>query len=224
MPPKRGYGKKKMPKKGKKSMRQYKRKSRLIKSQSGQTMKYNNALTQYHRARKTVLTSTYFSPASAISYVYNPTVGAMPDLANYTALFTHFRIESFSVTFRWVDDGTQAGVDLQTVQQPVLNICFNDDGNLSTVTSTVIGEKRNVVQHTFTAEKSVFTYTFYPKTISPIYYSSVASGYKLNKKEWIDCDYSATPHYGIAVYIDQLPVGTRLNVDHHYDVSFKSQK
>lgn len=224
MPRKPIAGKKSYQPKKKGQMKRRPRKSKVIKGQGGQTMKYNNALTQYHRARKTLLDTAFLSPGSAVSYIYNPTIGAMPDLASYQALFTHFMLNSMSLTFRWLDDGTQAGVDLDSIQQPVLNCCFNDDGNVSSVTSASIGEKRNVVQHTFTPEKSVFTYTFYPKTISPVYYSSIASGYKTNKKEWIDLDYTATPHYGFMSFIDQIPVGTKISISLHYDVSFKTQK
>lgn len=218
-------GKKTYQPKKKGQMKRRPKKSGQIRGQGGQTIKYNNSLVSYHRARKTLLNATFFSAGSpGIAAAINPTVASMPDFGNYTSLFTHYMINSFSITFKWVDNDLQQGVDLTSVRQPVLNIGFNDDSNVAAVTQALVGEKRNMVQHTFTPEKSVFTYTFYPKTVSPVFLSNLTSGYKANPKQFIDCDYSAVPHYGVVVWAEQIPVGTQINVDYHYDVTFKHQK
>lgn len=212
-------GKKNLPKGKKKMMNNRRRPAR-----AGQLTTYNNRMTNYIRVSKTNLNvSTYVGTTSGlvVNTILNPLLNNMPDLNYYTPLFAYYKIRSIKYTFKWFDTDSSATSTstLSNVYQPKLYICQNHDGNLTNANNLV--EKKNMVAFTFTPEKTEFSFTIYPVTLSPVYYSSSASGYKKNPQTWIDIDYPSVPHYGALLYIDGIPLGTAIYRTETWNVDFK---
>lgn len=208
---------------GKKSKRFYRRR-RINKrpARSGQLVAYNNQLTNRVRASKTSLNVASYvgtAPGLVVNTVVNSLLSGMPDLAYYQALFAYYKMKSITYTFRWSDIDSTNTTTLSSVQQPTIYVCSNHDGNLTNANNLV--EKKGVKSFTFTPEKTVFKYTIYPVTVSPVYYSNVASGYKKNPQCWIDVDYVSIPHYGMLLYIDNIPGGTQITRTETWNVDFK---
>ena len=151
----------------------------------------------------------------------------MPDIGNIQLLYNRYRINKIHLTYRLKDNGNGDALNFNTVTMPTMWIRYNYDSNdltSATPTATVknrLQELNNVKSFTFTPEKTQFVYTINPRTISPVYLSSILTGYKLNPKQYIDIAYTNVPHYGVAWYIDQLPSGLMLEVDTTFDVSFQ---
>lgn len=209
--------------KRKRNNKRYNRRKRAAKKKvvkaRGQMVQYNRVGTNYFRSSKTYLNRVQYTPG-VVNTIINPQVNAMPDLGNIAAIFSYYRINKITYTFRWQDMDSASNTNtLSSVVQPTLYICHNYDGNVTNATG--ITERKGSRSITFTPERNVFTFTVYPKTISPVYLSSVASGYTINKSRWIDLDYSTVPHYGVLLYIDNVPPGTIVNQTETWDVSFK---
>lgn len=213
-------GKKNLPK-GKKRM-QNRRKPKV--ARAGQLTHYNGNMAQQIRASKTSLNvATYVGTAAGgtVNTIINPLLTGMPDLPYYQSLFAYYKIRSVRYTFKWFDTDSSASSTstLNNVVQPKLYICKNYDGNLTNANNLV--EKKGVVAFTFTPEQTEFQFTVYPHTLSPVYYSNTASGYKKNPQCWIDCDYVSVPHYGVLLYIDSIPLGTAISRTENWTVDFK---
>jgi len=195
---------------------------------ANQALVYNKQSTKPMRFVKTVRAGSVFNGLNtAISAVNAYQAQYMPDIGNIQLLFNRYKINKITLTYRLKDTGNGDALNFNTVMMPTMWIRYNYDSNdftTATPTATVgskILELNNVKSFTFTPEKTQFQYVVHPRTISPVYLSSILTGYKLNPKQYIDVAYTNVPHYGIVWYIDQLPTGLQLEVDTTFDVSFQ---
>jgi len=148
-------------------------------------------------------------------------VQSMPDFTSITALYNRYKMKKITYTFNLQATG---GFSLFALDLPKMLIRYNYDSNLTGAGILAkLQEIDNVVQFQFTPEKTQFSYSYYPKTISQVYLSGIAIGYKLNPQQYIDKFYSDVPHYGIMWYIDNLATGLQITYDIAYEVSFKYQ-
>jgi hypothetical protein len=145
----------------------------------------------------------------------------MPDINNIVALYNRYKFLAVTYTFN-CQPTTNSGVSLAAIDLPKLYVRYNYDSNLTTASLLQkFQEWPNVKQFQFTNDKTQIAYTYYPRCVEPVYLSGIASGYKLAKQQYIDCQYSNVPHYGLAVYIDNIVVGCSVTLDITYKVAFK---
>jgi hypothetical protein len=209
---------------GKKSKRFYRRRRGLKRKNTkvSQLVSYNNQISNRMRLSRTYINIGSYSGGTSgltVNAILNPQLVNMPDLASLQALFAYYKIKKITYTFTWKDfDGTN-NITLGSATQPTLYFSSNKDGNLTNANS--IFDHKNVKSMTFTPEKNVIKFSIYPTTLSQVYYSSVASGYKSNPQVWIDMDYVSVPHYGALLYIDSVPAGTIVYRTEEWIVDFK---
>jgi len=147
----------------------------------------------------------------------------MPDWTNILTLYNRYKIKSVSYTFNVQSTGSAS---LISFDLPKLYIRYNYDSNLSAGLLGVnilakMQEVPHVKQFQFTPEHTSFTYKFYPKCIEPVYLSSVSTGYKLARPQYIDTQYGTVPHYGIMYYFDFVASGIKITQDIQYEIAFK---
>jgi len=149
----------------------------------------------------------------------------MPDWTNILTLYNRYKILKVTYTFNVQPLGAGG---LVSFDLPKLFIRYNYDSNMSAglLGSNILTkcqEVNNTKQFQFTPEHTTFSYTFYPKCIEPVYLSSVATGYKLAKPQYIDTQYGTVPHYGIMYYFDFVATGIKITQDISYEIAFKYQ-
>jgi len=195
------------------------RKGKKGPKQVQQALAMNSISSKTFRCVKTQLNAQQSSVVGGgtVSLVSAFTAVNIPDFLNYAVVFNQYRINKIHLTFRLKDVSGTAS--LSNDQMPTIWIRYNYDSvNMtpSTPSANVIFNLQklpNVKQVTFTPNKTQFTYTLVPLTSSPVYLSSLATGYKMNRKLFIDVAYNNVPHYGIHYYVDNLPSGLRLDMD-----------
>lgn len=151
------------------------------------------------------------------------TVGSMPDWANIIYLYNRYKMVSIKYTF---NIQTTGALSLFNYDMPKIYIRYNYDSNQSAGLNGVnilnkMQEVPNAKVFQFTAEHTTFSYTYYPRCIEPVYLSSVSTGYKLAKPQYIDTLYSSVPHYGLMWYVDYLTSGIKMTYDIQYETAFK---
>jgi len=158
----------------------------------------------------------------AIQVVGGALASSMPDWSSITALYNRYKMLKITYTFN-----IQAAQGLGTLfnyDLPKMLVRYNYNSNLlATNAGTTLQEMANTHQFQFTPEKTSFSYSYYPRCVEPVYLSSVASGYKLAKQQYIDVQYGTVPHYGIAFFVDQLALGLVITYDISWEVAFKYQ-
>lgn len=157
--------------------------------------------------------------ASASNYLINE-IQDLPSYATYLSLFDRYIIRRVKATFKWVDtnDGAKPLGDYRT---PQIFMRYNYDSNAANGNQApdLYQAKRFVL----TPEKQMISYSWVPKTVSPVYLSSLSTGYKENNPMWIDGSYISVPHYGLSYYIDYIPTDTQIIIDLELTVSFKNK-
>jgi len=147
---------------------------------------------------------------------------SMPDWSSIINLYNRYKMIRVKYTFTCQPSspsGTLFSYDL-----PKMMVRYNYDSNLTTAGIAIkMQEIPNVKQFQFTPDKTTFSYTYYPRCIEPVYLSSISTGYKLAKQQYIDVQYGSVPHYGIMWYIDTLATGISISYDISWEVAFKYQ-
>ena len=172
---------------------------------------------------------TYFSQGSITgadaSYGTNYAIqaDAMPDWSVISALYNRFRLDKVTYTFTLIDPSVSTP-NLVTARLPELLMRYNYDSGAPTPTGTTMGALGNVVSTKLTLDQNRVSYTWIPKTVSPLYLGLTTSGYKLNAPLFIDVAYGGVPHYGMSLVVDFLAAGLTILIDVEYHVTMRYEK
>lgn len=190
-----------------------------------QVVMYNKISDKPMRFVKTVYGAQYLpGNGGALNGVLSFKISDIADFTNIALLFNRYKINAVHCTFTLRSGSANAGGLDGSTQLPKLFVRYNYDSNA--VAGTVgnrMQELNNVKTISYTAEKTVFRYTVIPRTVAPVYLSSIATGYELQKKTFIDSAYPTVPHYGIQFWVPALQTGDELLIDFTYDFTVKYQ-
>jgi len=205
--------------------------TRPVPRQVNQVVRYNSMSNKPVHFAKTIYKAGTFNglgvPTSSVNAF---SLQFAPDILSIAALYNRYRINKIHLTFRLKDNASDSGVNLSTAIMPTMWIRYNYDSyeitsaSSSTTVFQKLSEVNNVKQITFTPQTTQFVYSITPRTIAPVYLSSIATGYELQPKRFIDIAYNNVPHYGVMWYIDYLAPGLSIEVDFTYDFTVKYQE
>lgn len=140
-------------------------------------------------------TAVYFggTPLSTLNMPY----------ADFTSLFDEYKIVS-------VKTQIFAGFNTSTLNaNPNLPVCFiipdYDDVNALTSTANAL-EYQSARPVTLGRDTLLggITHTVKPKVQIQTYRTALTTGYSAKAGQWIDCDQSDVPHYGLKLWLDPL--------------------
>ncbi len=157
--------------------------------------------------------------ASNSDYLINE-IQDLPNYATFLNLFDRYIIRRVKATFKWVDTN-DAAKPLSDCRTPQIYMRYNYDSNAAN--GNQAPDLYNAKRFVLTPEKQMVSYSWIPKTVSPVYLSAVSTGYKENNPMWIDGSYTSVPHYGLSYYIDYIPSDTQIIIDYELSVSFKNK-
>lgn len=191
----------------------------------GQMVMYNRISDKPMRFIKTVYGGQVVAgPNGPILGTLPFTIGNVSDFTNIALLFNRYKLNKVTCTFTLRSTVASAGGLDSSTQLPKIFCRYNYDSN---ATSANVGQRMqelsNVKTMVFTAEKNVFTYTLIPRTVAPVYLSSVATGYELQKRTYIDSAYPTVPHYGVQFWLPYVASTEELIIDFTYDFTCKYQ-
>ena len=180
-------------------------------------------LMSFEKTSRSVINGTTFITGTnnQDTYLGGALPSSMPDWGSITQLFNRYRLDAITYTFTLTNE-YETPVDMFSTRMPKMYIRYNYDSNL---TSGNVGDKLqelpNVKLFSFTPTKTQFSYTYYPRCIEPVYLSSIATGYRLAPKRFIDVAYGDIPHYGLMWNIDFLADGLQIQYDITWRQTFK---
>ena len=164
--------------------------------------------------------NSYTGLSIPITFLGGALASSMPDFSNITNLYNRYKM--LKVTYTFSLSTTQPGNGLDGDRLPKMLIRYNYDSNLTTAgVLSALQDGVNVKSFQFTADKTQFSYSYYPRCIEPVYLSGISTGYKLARQQYIDCQYATVPHYGLMWYVDALSTGLFLSYDITYHMAFK---
>lgn len=194
-------------------------------AKSSQMVTYNPMRQKPIVFKKTALynvngVSVMTGASAPIATVGGANAASMPDWGSITSLFNRYKMLKITYTFTLTTASAANGLDGDRL--PKMFVRYNYDSNLTG--AGVLGrfqECGDAKIFNFTADKTTFQYTYYPRCIEPVYLSGITTGYKLAKQQYIDVQYGTVPHYGIMWYVDFLAAGLLLTYDISYETAFK---
>lgn len=151
------------------------------------------------------------------------TMNMLADFNDIAILFNRYKLNKIITTFTLRSSSGTAGGLSNSTQLPKIFVRYNYDANLSGIVPQTLQEASNVINHTFTEDSTILRYTCVPRTIAPVYRSAISTGYELQKKSYIDSQYSDVPHYGLMYWIPFLAVGDEILIDYTFDFTVKYQ-
>lgn len=155
-----------------------------------------------------------------ISTVAGALASSMPDWGSITSLFNRYKMLKVTYTFTLTTSTASNGLDGDRL--PKMFVRYNYDSNLTGAgVLTRFQECGDGKIFNFTADKTTFQYSYYPRAIEPVYLSGISTGYKLARQQYIDVQYGTVPHYGIMWYVDFLASGLLITYDISYETAFK---
>ena len=203
------------------------RKPRKTGMKVGQQLTYNPSSPRPQVFTKTSLYSVnginaYAGASLPINFVGGALAATMPDWSSITNLFNRFKMLKVTYTFNLTTTTAANGLDGDRL--PKMLIRYNYDSNLGAAGVPLrLQDSPNVKVFQFTADKTQFSYTYYPRCIEPVYLSGISTGYKLAKQQYIDVQYGTVPHYGLMFNVDFLSPGLFLTYDITWTTAFKYQ-
>lgn len=176
----------------------------------------------FHKtALSTLSGASIIGTGQPVSILGGALASSMPDWASIIQIYNRYKMLKVKYTFNLQGTG---GNTLFTIDLPKMIIRYNYDSNLTAAgVHAKLQDVANVQQFQFTPQQTSFSYTYYPRCVEPVYLSTVATGYKLARQQYIDTQYGAVPHYGIMWYLDNLATGLILTYDVSYETAFKYQ-
>jgi len=193
----------------------------------GQSLNYNATNSKVVKFVKTALysvngTNNYTGTGSAISFIGGALPSSMPDWTNIIDLFNRYKLRKVTYTFNLTTTTGNNGLDGERL--PKMYVRYNYNSNLPVLqVINQMQETPNVKVHQFTADKTQFSYSYYPRCLEQVYLSGITTGYKVAKQQYIDVTYGSVPHYGIMWYVDTLSTGLQINYDITWECDFKYQ-
>lgn len=179
---------------------------------------------QYQVLKTEFLHTSFTGTGFLVGAVALQTIASMPDIADFVNVFDEYKINKITWTFTLKLVTTSTSLEDHTM--PKMLVRYNYDSNLTSASATfpIMQELNDVLGYQFTPQKTQIKYTFSPRTVTPVYLSLVATGYKTNPATWISTQYTGVPHYGIQIAVDYLASGLIIEVDQEWDVSFRDAK
>lgn len=182
------------------------------------TQYLNKGKEMVYFAKKTYSQNLIAGTGASVLALLQWNIGQFPDIGNYSLVFNKYRCYKLQYTFKLVNlEATDNAII------PEIYIRYNDDPDITTVSTTQLLGQRNVVRHQFTPSDLVVTYTVYPKKMmaSQIYQSTTLQATPV-KAGWEDVD-KTIGHYGLQYIIPNLPTGMNIEVLLTASVGFKEQ-
>lgn len=132
---------------------------------------------------------------------YSFNLGQLPNVGEFTALFDQYRITYIQVKFFLkIDPGAQTAA---TASYPRIFYCRDYDDDVLPPSLNVLREHNRTSVRVLHPNRAV-TVGFKPAIADLIYSSPTSSAYSPQWKQWIDCNNSAVPHYGLKWAIDDF--------------------
>ena len=164
-------------------------------------------------------TNSYIGAGLPITFLGGALAASMPDWSAITALYNRYKMRKVTYTFNLTTGSQSNGLDGDRL--PRMFIRYNYDSNLTSANVQLrLQDQPNVKVFQFTADKTSFSYSYYPRAIEPVYLSGISTGYKLAKQQYIDVQYGTVPHYGLMFFVDALSTGLILTYDITWETAF----
>lgn len=138
----------------------------------------------------------------------------VPNASEFTTLFDQYRINS--VRYKIMPRGSSAEAGTNNNVGKIFSVLDYDDG----VAPTSVDQLCQYPNMKTTRTTSDHVRSLRPMFASTQYFTSTLSGYGA-RRGWLDCDYSAIPHYGIKYAIQGTAGAQVFDVLIEYSISFK---
>lgn len=152
---------------------------------------------------------------------------ALNDLASnaeFTSLFDQYQIIGIQYRFRIQRDpsvNNQTASNNQGVFPRLYWVHDHDDSSASFTLNNLV-QYPKMKEISFTANKDCTRWYYLRPAVASQMYGPVFTGYSAKWKQWLDCGYPGTPHYGLKFYYERLYSGVQLYLDCKYIIKFKS--
>jgi hypothetical protein len=155
----------------------------------------NNIGRIHHFTRVTALTYQTFTTGSHLGFSVN--FAELSEIADISNLFDEYRINSVTWTLMPVINTVDASETLAspTTSDPgVLQFVVDFDDDDTPTSETTLQQYESYRRMPFKGPSITSTIT--PAISVPVFQSTIATGYRPKRLQWIDLRYPAIPHYG----------------------------
>lgn len=180
-----------------------------------------NHLTTQRFVQKGLLTGNDTVPSGQVAYTF--ALSDLPAYTEFTNLFDQYQI--VGIKYRWVitqDPSTNS--QTATARQGAFPYIkwVHDHDDSGGASETVLQQYPRMKEFWF-GESSKASRWFYLKpAIATQAYGTLSNGYVAKWRQWLDCGYPGTPHYGIKAFYNGLNLGLNVLFECKYILKLKS--
>lgn len=132
---------------------------------------------------------------------YNFTLGALPDVSDFTNLFDRYMITHVQLRFFLIIDPSAQAAAAATY--PKLYFVRDYDDSTAPASLNSLRQHSKCVVRVMNPNRAV-TINIKPAITTEVYRSAVATSYSPKWRQWVDMAHTDVPHYGLKWGIDDL--------------------
>lgn len=180
---------------------------------------YNTNVAKGALRTKKLLPNEYNIFGLATPVGYSEVMTACPDYASFLNIYSEYRINKLTYTFRWNPANTS------NVSGPVFWVVKRPNSSLIPATLAAMCELRYLSKICLTRDNPTYTMSVIPFNVTDVFVSGLVNGYqKSHKYLELTASSAGIPYYSIFTEIEAITTGDNISIDVEYDVSFRSPK
>lgn len=161
---------------------------------------------------------------SSLSVSQTFALNDLPGHTEFQALFDQYQIKGVQYRFRIQRDpsvNSSTAVANQGIFPRVYWAHDHDDSGSSFTLADIVQYPR-MREISFTANRDCTRWMYLKPAVAAQMFGTVYTGYSAKWRQWLDCAYPGTPHYGLKFHFANLYSGMQLYLDCKYILKFKS--
>lgn len=180
-----------------------------------------NHLSTMRFLQKGILTGNDVVPSGSASYTFS--LNDLPSYTDFTNLFDQYSIVGIKYRFVCTQD---PGVNSQTTAArqgsfPYIKWVHDHDDSAG-ATETQLQQYPRMHEHWFGESNKVTRWFYLRPAVATQAYGTISNGYVAKWKQYLDCGYPGTPHYGLKLFYNVLNSGVNILFECKYVLKLKS--
>lgn len=182
--------------------------------------KVNHLMTQRF-VQKAILTGSDVVSSGSASYTFQ--LNDLPSSSEFTSLFDQYQI--VGIKYRWVvtqdpSTNSQTAASRQGAFPYIKWVHDHDDS--AGATEQQLQQYPRMREFWFSESSKVTRWHYLKPAVATQAYGTLSNGYVAKWRQYLDCGYPGTPHYGIKAYYNVLNTGVNILMECKYVLKFKS--
>lgn len=203
------------------TMRKYRKRFNITRKRYIRKNSKINHLTTQRFVQKGLISGSDAVSSGSAAYTFS--LSDLPAYTEFTNLFDQYQI--VGIKYRWVttqdpSTNSQTTASRQGAYPYIKWVHDHDDS--AGLTETQLQQYPRMKEFWFSESSKVTRWYYLKPAVATQAYGTLSNGYIAKWRQFLDCGYPGTPHYGIKAYYNVLNTGVNLLFECKYVLKLKS--